>query len=127
MHIAAACGARAPGIKAGANADQWHGVVCDAAGSRWMFANPLPHILAGDCPPLSSVNICSTDLGTVLDAARTLAVPLPLAAAARQVHPGTAGAGHGAGDASAVIKLHTAQIGIIRPGPANIPRTGSAR
>ena len=51
----------------------------------------------------------------MLDAARKLAVPLPLAAAAHQLYLGTAGAGHGAEDDSAVIKLYAALTGITLP------------
>ena len=123
VHIAAACEAMALGIKAGANADQLYEVICNSAGSSWMFANRVPHILAGDYTPLSSVNIFIKDLGIVLDAARKLAVPLPLAAAAHQLYLGTAGAGHGAEDDSAVIKLYAAQTGISLPGAASTPKT----
>ncbi len=115
VHIAAACEAMALGIRAGANPDQLYEVICNSAGSSWMFANRVPHILAGDYTPLSSVNIFIKDLGIVLDAARKLAVPLPLAAAAHQLYLGTAGAGHGAEDDSAVIKLYAALTGITLP------------
>ena len=117
VHIAAACEAMALGIRAGANPDQLYEVICNSAGASWMFANRVPHILAGDYTPLSSVNIFIKDLGIVLDAARKLAVPLPLAAAAHQLYLGTAGAGHGAEDDSAVIKLYAALTGITLPAP----------
>ena len=118
VHIAAACEAMALGIRAGADPAQLYEVICNAAGNSWMFANRVPHILAGDYTPLSSVNIFVKDLGIVLDAARKLAVPLPLAAAAHQLYLGTAGAGHGAEDDSAVIKLYAAMTGITLPAPA---------
>jgi len=117
VHIAAACEAMALGIKAGADADTLYEVITNSAGSSWMFANRVPHILAGDYTPLSAVNIFIKDLGTVLDAARKLAFPLPLAAAAHQLYLGTAGAGHGAEDDSAVIKLYAALSGITLPAP----------
>ena len=126
VHIAAACEAMALGIKAGANADQLYEVICNSAGASWMFANRVPHILAGDYTPLSSVNIFIKDLGIVLDAARKLAVPLPLAAAAHQLYLGTAGAGHGAEDDSAVIKLYAAQTGITLPGMGSTKAGGTA-
>ena len=123
VHIAAACEAMALGIRAGADADQLYEVICNSAGASWMFANRVPHILAGDYTPLSSVNIFVKDLGIVLDAARKLAVPLPLAAAAHQLYLGTAGAGHGAEDDSAVIKLYAALTGITLP--AGAPKDGT--
>ncbi|OGA97940.1 MAG: 3-hydroxyisobutyrate dehydrogenase [Burkholderiales bacterium RIFCSPHIGHO2_12_FULL_69_20] len=118
VHIAAACEAMALGIKAGADPHKLYEVITHSAGSSWMFANRVPHILAGDYTPLSAVNIFIKDLGIVLDAARKLAFPLPLAAAAHQLYLGTAGAGHGAEDDSAVIKLYAALSGITLPQPA---------
>lgn len=115
VHIAAACEAMALGIRAGADAHQLYEVITNSAGSSWMFANRVPHILAGDYTPLSAVNIFIKDLGIVLDAARTLKFPLPLAAAAHQLYLGTAAAGHGAEDDSAVIKLYAALSGISLP------------
>ncbi len=121
VHIAAACEAMALGMRAGADADQLYEVICNSAGASWMFANRVPHILAGDYTPLSTVNIFVKDLGIVLDAARKLAVPLPLAAAAHQLYLGTAGAGHGAEDDSAVIKLYAALTGITLPAAQEKP------
>lgn len=124
VHIAAACEAMALGMRAGADAHQLYEVITNSAGSSWMFANRVPHILAGDYTPLSAVNIFIKDLGIVLDAARTLKFPLPLAAAAHQLYLGTAAAGHGAEDDSAVIKLYAALSGITLPnGPSNTPET----
>ncbi|MDT7834432.1 L-threonate dehydrogenase [Aquabacterium sp. OR-4] len=116
VHIAAACEAMALGIRAGADAHALYEVITHSAGSSWMFANRVPHILAGDYTPLSAVNIFIKDLGIVLDAARTLKFPLPLAATAHQLYLGTAAAGHGAEDDSAVIKLYAALSGITLPG-----------
>jgi L-threonate 2-dehydrogenase len=115
VHIAAACEAMALGMRAGADPAKLYEVICNSAGSSWMFANRVPHILAGDYTPLSSVNIFVKDLGIVLDAARKLAFPLPLAAAAHQLYLGTAAAGHGLEDDSAVIKLYAALTGITLP------------
>jgi len=115
IHIAAACEALALGIRAGADPHQLYEVICHSAGSSWMFANRVPHILAGDYTPLSAVNVFVKDLGIVLDAARKLGFPLPLAATAHQLYLGTAGAGHGTEDDSAVIKLYAALSGIALP------------
>jgi 3-hydroxyisobutyrate dehydrogenase len=115
VHIAAACEAMALGIRAGADPDKLYEVITNSAGNSWMFSNRVPHILAGDYTPLSAVNIFIKDLGIVLDAARKLNAPLPLAAAAHQLYLGTAGAGFGAEDDSAVIKLYAALTGISLP------------
>jgi 3-hydroxyisobutyrate dehydrogenase len=52
----------------------------------------------------------------VLDAARKLQFPLPLAAAAHQLYLATTAAGHGHEDDSAVVKFYAALAGIELPG-----------
>ena len=80
-----------------------------------MFANRVPHILDGDYAPLSAVNIFVKDLGIVLDAARQMPFPLPLAAQAHQLFLATAAAGHGNADDASVIKFYAALSGIELP------------
>ena len=118
VHIAAACEAMALGIRAGADPRQLYDVICNSAGMSWMFQNRVPHILEGDYTPLSTVNIFVKDLGIVLDAARKLSFPLPLAAAAHQLYLATAAAGHGLEDDAAVVKFYAALAGLELPGPA---------
>ena len=119
VHIAAACEAMALGMRAGADPRQLYEVICNSAGMSWMFQNRVPHILDGDYTPLSSVNIFVKDLGIVLDAARQLSFPLPLAAAAHQLYLATAAAGHGAEDDAAVIKFYASLAGIDLPAGAD--------
>jgi 3-hydroxyisobutyrate dehydrogenase len=122
VHIAAACEAMALGLRAGADPHALFEVISNSAGSSWMFQNRVPHILAGDYTPLSAVNIFIKDLGIVLDAARALGFPLPLAATAHQLYLATAAAGHGAEDDSAVIKFYAEIAGLTLPGhPARAP------
>ncbi len=115
VHIAAACEAMALGMRAGADPRALYDVICHSAGMSWMFQNRVPHILEGDYTPLSSVNIFVKDLGIVLDAARKLQFPLPLAAAAHQLYLAAAAAGHGAEDDSAVIKFYAELAGLELP------------
>jgi len=115
VHIATACEAMALGMRAGADPAQLYEVICNSAGMSWMFQNRVPHILDGDYRPLSAVNIFVKDLGIVLDAARKLAFPLPLAAAAHQLYLATAAAGHGQEDDSAVIKFYAELAGLELP------------
>jgi putative dehydrogenase len=105
VHIAAAAEAIALGIQAGANPEELYEVICNSAGSSWMFQNRVPHILEGDFTPLSAVNIFVKDLGIVLNAAHESKFPLPLTAAAHQMFLMAAAAGHGNEDDSAVIKI----------------------
>jgi len=115
VHIATACEAMALGMRAGADPRQLYDVICNSAGMSWMFENRVPHILEGDYTPLSSVNIFIKDLGIVLDAARQLKFPLPLAAAAHQLYLSTAAMGLGAEDDSAVVKYYAALAGLDLP------------
>jgi len=115
VHIAAACEAMALGLRAGADPHQLYEVICNSAGMSWMFANRVPHILEGDYTPLSAVNIFVKDLGIVLDAAKKLAFPLPLAAQAHQLYLATAALGHGAEDDAAVVKYYATLAGLELP------------
>lgn len=119
VHIVAACEAMALGMRAGADPAQLYEVICNSAGMSWMFQNRVPHILEGDYTPLSSVNIFVKDLGIVLDAARKLAFPLPLAAAAHQLYLATAAAGHGNEDDAAVVKFYAGLAGLELPQKAS--------
>ena len=95
VHIAAAAEAMALGIRAGADPQTLFDVISGSAGSSWMWQNRMPHVLAGDDTPLSSVNIFVKDLGIVLDQARALTFPLPMASAAHQLFLAASAAGHG--------------------------------
>jgi 3-hydroxyisobutyrate dehydrogenase len=115
VHIATACEAMALGIKAGADPRQLYEVICNSAGMSWMFENRVPHILDGDYTPLSAINIFVKDLGIVLDAARALKFPLPLAATAHQLYLSTAAMGLGGEDDSAVVKYYAQLAGLELP------------
>jgi len=118
VHIAAAAEAMALGIRAGADPQTLFEVISASAGSSWMFQNRVPHILEGDDTPRSAVNIFVKDLGIVLDQARGLTFPLPLAAAAHQLFLAAAASGHGAKDDAFVIRVWEALAGIDLPGKA---------
>jgi 3-hydroxyisobutyrate dehydrogenase-like beta-hydroxyacid dehydrogenase len=115
VHIATAAEAMALGIRAGADPQTLFDVISTSAGSSWMFQNRVPHILAGDDTPLSSVNIFVKDLGIVLDQARALTFPLPMASAAHQLFLAVSAAGHGGRDDAFVIRFWEAMAGITLP------------
>lgn len=115
VHIAAAAEALALGIRAGADPKALYDVICSSAGNSWMWQNRVPHILAGDDTPLSAVNIFVKDLGIVLDQARALAFPAPLAATAHQLFLGAAALGHGGKDDAFVIRVWETLTGIALP------------
>ena len=122
VHIAVAAEAMALGIRAGADPQTLFEVISGSAGSSWMWQNRMPHVLAGDDTPLSSVNIFVKDLGIVLDQARALTFPLPMASAAHQLFLAAAAAGHGGRDDAFVIRFWEQLTGIVLPGePTNEP------
>ena len=125
VHIASACEAMALGMRAGADPRALYEVICNSAGMSWMFQNRVPHILDGDYTPLSSVDIFVKDLGIVLDAARKLGFPLPLAAAAHQLYLATAAMGHGQEDDAAVVKFYATLAGLKLPGNPGNPDEGT--
>jgi L-threonate 2-dehydrogenase len=116
VHIATAAEALALGIRAGADPETLYKVISESAGSSWMWQNRVPHILAGDDTPSSAVNIFVKDLGIVLDQARALTFPLPMAAAAHQLFLAAAANGQGLKDDSFVIRVWEALTGIDLPG-----------
>ena len=105
VHIAAAAEAVAFGIRMGLEPQDVYDVVTHAAGNSWMFENRMAHVLAGDYTPLSAVDIFVKDLGLVLDSARKVVFPAPLAASAHQQFLNASAAGYGREDDSAVIKI----------------------
>jgi len=115
VHIATAAEAMALGIRSGADPQALFDVISTSAGNSWMFQNRVPHILAGDDTPLSAVNIFVKDLGIVLDQARALTFPLPMASAAHQLFLSAAAAGHGGRDDAFVIRVWEALAGIPLP------------
>ncbi|HET9018051.1 MAG TPA: L-threonate dehydrogenase [Acetobacteraceae bacterium] len=115
VHIAAAAEAMALGIRAGADPQTLFDVITTSAGNSWMFQNRVPHVLAGDDTPRSAVNIFVKDLGIVLDQARTLTFPLPLAATAHQLFLAASAAGHGTRDDAFVIRVWQMLTGIKLP------------
>ncbi len=115
VHIATAAEALALGIRAGADPTTLYKVISESAGSSWMWQNRVPHILDGDDTPFSAVNIFVKDLGIVLDQARALTFPLPLAAAAHQLFLAAAANGQGLKDDAFVIRVWQALTGIELP------------
>lgn len=115
VHIAAAGEAMALAIRAGADPRTVFEVISASAGSSWMWQNRVPHILDGDDTPRSAVNIFVKDLGIVLDGARGMQFPLPMASAAHQLFLAAAAAGHGGRDDAFVIRVWEALAGITLP------------
>jgi 3-hydroxyisobutyrate dehydrogenase len=117
VHIAAACEAVAFAARQGLDLDKVYEVICASAGASWMFENRVPHILAGDYSPASSVEIFVKDLGIVQDMARSARFPAPLTAAALQMYLAAAGAGMGGDDDSSLARVYAQLSGAELPKP----------
>lgn len=105
VHIAAAAEAMALGLREGVDPAKLYEVITHSAGNSWMFENRMPHVLAADYTPLSTVDIFVKDLGLVLDLARSSKFPLPLSSTAHQMFMQASTGGFAAEDDSAVIKI----------------------
>lgn len=123
VHIAAACEAISFAAKQGLDLDKVYQVITASAGNSWMFENRVPHVLAGDYTPLSSIEIFVKDLGIVQDMARSERYPAPLAAAALQMYLAAAGAGMGRDDDSSLARLYAQLSGAQLPGSAKEPQS----
>lgn len=107
VHIAAACEAVAFGARAGIDPELLFEIIGKSAGSSWAFKDRVPRILAANyAPPSSAVNIFVKDLGIVLDTARGMTFPLPLAGSAYQQFVAASAAGWGNEDDSSVVRLY---------------------
>jgi putative dehydrogenase len=115
VHIAAASEAMAFAAKQGLDLDKVYEVIMASAGNSWMFENRVPHILAGDYTPHSSIEIFVKDLGIVQDMARAQRYPAPLAAAALQMYLAAAGAGMGGDDDASVARVYAQLSGAKLP------------
>lgn len=118
VHIAAACEAIALAAKLGLDLPTVYEVITGSAGNSWMFENRIPHVLAGDYTPLSSIEIFVKDLGILQDMARAERYPAPLAAAALQMYLAAAGSGMGLDDDSSLARLYAGLAGVTLPGGA---------
>ncbi|ADP11906.1 Putative oxidoreductase [Erwinia sp. Ejp617] len=105
VHIAAGAEAMALAARAGIPLATMYEVVTNAAGNSWMFENRMRHVVDGDYSPTSAVDIFVKDLGLVIDTARDLHFPLPLASTALNMFTSASNAGYGREDDSAVIKI----------------------
>lgn len=121
VHIAAACEAITFAARQGLDLDKVYEVITASAGNSWMFENRVPHVLAGDYTPLSSIEIFVKDLGIVQDMARSERYPVPLAAAALQMYLAASGAGMGRDDDSSLARLYAQLSGATLPGAAKEP------
>ena len=115
-HIASACEAMAFGIHNGIDPKTLYEVICECAGSSWMFENRVPHILEGNYAPASAVDIFVKDLGIVTGRAADTDFPTPMADTAMKLFRDASAAGFGGDDDASVVKMYAQKSGIKLPG-----------
>jgi L-threonate 2-dehydrogenase len=106
VNLVTAAEGMAFGVALGADPKVLFEVIKESAGGSWMFNNRVPHMLADDYTPRSACDIWVKDLGLVLDTARQLKMPLPIAAAAYQVVMMAAAKGLGSIDDAGFVKVY---------------------
>jgi L-threonate 2-dehydrogenase len=106
VNLVTAAEGMAFGAALGADPKVLYEVIRNAAGGSWMFDNRVPHMLDDDYEPRSAVDIWVKDLGLVLDTAKSLRMPLSMAAAAYQVVMMAAARGLGPIDDAAFVKIY---------------------
>jgi L-threonate 2-dehydrogenase len=111
IHVVSAAEGMAFGVALGADPKVLYEVIRGAAGGSWMFDNRVPHMLDDDYTARSAVDIWVKDLGLVLDSARAMKMPLPVAAAAYQVVMMAAAQGLGPLDDAAFVKVYESFTG----------------
>jgi len=115
VHLAAAGEAMAMAERAGLDLQAVWDVVNFSAAGSWMMNDRGPRMVAQSFDaPTSAVDIFVKDLGIVVDVARELRFPAPLAATALQSFLGASGAGNGRRDDAAVM-LYYAGFSPARP------------
>ena len=115
VHLPAPLEGVALAAKQGLDLTKVYEVITASAGNSWMFENRMPHVLAGDYAPLSSIEIFVKDLGIVQDMARAERYPAPVAAAALQMYLAASGAGMGLDDDSSLARLYARLSGAKLP------------
>ena len=112
VHLAAAGEALALGEKAGVDTATLLEIVSGSAASSWMLRDRGPRMLMETPPVTSAVDIFVKDLGIALAAGRSVAMGLPMAAAAHQMFLAESGSGNGLADDSQVIAAYRRLNGI---------------
>jgi L-threonate 2-dehydrogenase len=117
INLVTAAEGMAFGTALGADPKVLYEVIRNAAGGSWMFENRVPRMLDDDYAPRSAIDIWVKDLGLVLDAGKTLKMPLPMAAAAYQVVMMAAAQGLGPIDDAGFVKVYESFTGAKVAGP----------
>jgi 3-hydroxyisobutyrate dehydrogenase len=107
VQIAAAAEAMAFGMRQGVDPQLLYEAIRSGAGDSWAFGDRAPRMFSGDGSTHTALGIFVKDLGLVLESAREVEFPTPLASTAYESFAKAAAAGLGRADDSAVIRVFT--------------------
>ena len=100
------------GLKAGIDVESALAALAGGAAGSWGLVHRGPNVVRNAYPLGFRVRLHRKDLGIALDAARSLGVPLPLAALVEQWETGLIARGHGDEDVSAIGRVVREQAGL---------------
>ncbi|MCO5612204.1 hypothetical protein L7F22_066466 [Adiantum nelumboides] len=115
IHIAAAAEAMALGASAGLNTWDLYEIIINAAGSSRAFETRVPQMLSNaDCLEVetSTLDNVTKDMNSILEEARVLLFPLPLAAIGHQYFRMGSSCGYGTFPDATVVKVWEKVAGI---------------
>jgi 3-hydroxyisobutyrate dehydrogenase len=112
VHSAVTAEAMALGVRAGIDPRVLYEVISNSAGASFVFNKRAPQMINGDYTTKAALDIFVKDLGIVLEAAKSLTFPTPLAAAAFQLFVMGSSAGFGKEGDPALVKVYEKLTGI---------------
>ncbi len=111
-NVVVAAEAMVLGVKAGIEPQRLFEVLSTTGGRSHHFLKRFPNVLAGDFKAHFTVTLSRKDLTLALDMASELGVPMPTAAAVRQVYEAARAAGFGDLDMVGVTRLYESLAGV---------------
>jgi 3-hydroxyisobutyrate dehydrogenase len=111
-NVVVAAEAMVLGVKAGIDPQRLFDILSTSGGRSHHFLKRFPNVLARDFTPHFSVTLSRKDLDLALDLAAELGLPMPTAAAVRQVYEAANAAGHGNLDMAGVTRLYENWAGV---------------
>ncbi|KAJ9602732.1 hypothetical protein H2200_012926 [Cladophialophora chaetospira] len=106
VHIVAAAEVIGLATVAGLDIQALYREIMDGESASWLFGQRVPHMMALDKPPFSSLGIILKDLNMVNACGRARRFPLILSSTAAQIFSSTIGAGLGYEDDCAPLRLY---------------------
>lgn len=112
IHLAAMGEVMALGVRAGCDAKTLYDVIDNSAGKSWIFSDRVPYLLNDDYAPRSAIDIFLKDMNLVLDTAKQVRMPLPLASIAQQLFVAASSSGYGKLNDAAIVKVYEDLTGV---------------